>query len=591
MKKKSPLTFLPPDSADINCCRNPSCDNFLIPAEHPYSLISKGKPSLNKAYSRIGHNHGVQLKCNSCNETLPIKNKAGLLEEYQRITEPKFTLPLQSCPFEKCSNHSIPVEAGKEFYSKFGTNSAGAPRYKCKSCGKTFSVNLKPHKRHFKPHLNKIIFNLLINKSPINRIASLAEVSPETVYGKIDFIYKQCAKFAHYKECNLYDVLAGKRLNISTDSQFHLVNWVQRKDKRNTQLQSIATACNDSSYVFGIHTNFDSRFDQSDIEKIVHDNDENFLEPSFRKTARFWTLTDYLRAISRSVTRRKPSNEFEINSTDAEILDKYLRSMVRGNIDESFQMDDFLTIPIKGSQIHSEYTALAHFKLMSEKFKFSKKVNHYMDQESGLRAGFMLAYQDDLKDKSQKRVDGFYIKFRKGITVDEKRSIFNAKQSAIKKIVKDSGVQEIEAIFTLLSNEIENFTEIGKWKDRWVSHPAPTMGEPDKMVCHLNNLNQHSDLRKLWIHYFASLSGVDRFFQQLRRMVSILERPIHSQTNEGNNWNGYNPYNPEMVVKLIEIYRVYYNFCKIGEDKKTPAQRIGLSKGPNKLEDILYFQG
>ena len=46
-----------------------------------------------------------------------------------------------------------------------------------------------------------------------------------------------------------------------------------------------------------------------------------------------------------------------------------------------------------------------------------------------------------------------------------------------------------------------------------------------------------------------------------------------------------------MIVKLIEIYRVYYNFCKVGEDKKTPAQRIGLSKGKNKLEDILYFQG
>ena len=93
-------------------------------------------------------------------------------------------------------------------------------------------------------------------------------------------------------------------------------------------------------------------------------------------------------------------------------------------------------------------------------------------------------------------------------------------------------LEEREAIFRLLNHEIENASELGLWKDRWVSHPVPTMGEPDKKVCHLNNMNQHSFHGQLWVHYYASLSGVDRFFQQLRRKVSMLERSIHSQTNE-----------------------------------------------------------
>lgn len=591
MKKKSYTTFIPLGSSDINCCRNPFCDNFLEPSEYPDFIIGPNKKNPNKKYSRIGNSHGVQLRCNACNETFPIKNQPSLTDEYDRIQKPKFKPSIDSCPDESCDNHRITVGFGKEFYSKFGKNSAGAPRFKCKCCNKTFSVNHKPHKRQFKPHLNKIIFNLLVNKSPLSCIAAVTDISMSTVYDKIDFIYEQCAKFAYVKEQHLNDVLSGKRLKVSSDCQFHLVNWVHRKDKRNTQLQSVATACNETSYVFGIHANYDSEFNQGDIESLVMKYDEETVEPAFRQTARFWTVNDYLKAISRSVKQRKLPNNYAIDSTDGEILNKYLESNDRSNIDDSFQMDKFLKTPDRGAQIHSEYTLLAHFKLMSEKFLHAKKVNHYMDQESGLRAGFMLAYRDDLKDKSQKRVDGFYIKFRKGITVDEKRRIFNARQTEINSVMNEHGIEALDAIFTLLNHEIENAAELGRWKDRWVSHPVPTMSEPDRMVCHLNNLNQHSLHGALWIHYYASLSGVDRFFQQLRRKVSLLERPIHSQTNEGNNWNGYNPYNPEMVVKLIEIYRVYYNFCKAGEDKKTPAQRIGLSKGLNKLEEILYFQG
>ena len=41
----------------------------------------------------------------------------------------------------------------------------------------------------------------------------------------------------------------------------------------------------------------------------------------------------------------------------------------------------------------------------------------------------------------------------------------------------------------------------------------------------------------------------------------------------------------------MEIFRVYYNYCKVGnKDKQTPAMRLGLAKGKVDLEDIIYFQ-
>jgi hypothetical protein len=44
-----------------------------------------------------------------------------------------------------------------------------------------------------------------------------------------------------------------------------------------------------------------------------------------------------------------------------------------------------------------------------------------------------------------------------------------------------------------------------------------------------------------------------------------------------------------MVVKLLDIYSVYYNYVEVGEDGKTPAIRLGLAKCKVDVEDILYF--
>ena len=34
---------------------------------------------------------------------------------------------------------------------------------------------------------------------------------------------------------------------------------------------------------------------------------------------------------------------------------------------------------------------------------------------------------------------------------------------------------------------------------------------------------------------------------------------------------------------------MYFNYCEVGKDRKTPAMRLGLAKGQVASEDILYF--
>ena len=116
------------------------------------------------------------------------------------------------------------------------------------------------------------------------------------------------------------------------------------------------------------------------------------------------------------------------------------------------------------------------------------------------------------------------------------------------------------------------------------------MSEPEKAVCYLTDYQDYDFDHLARLYNKASMHGIDQFFMQVRRRIAPLERPISSSSSTGRKWYGHAPYNPEMVIKLLEIYRVFYNYCKKGLDKKTPAMRLGLAKEKVDLEDIIYYQ-
>jgi hypothetical protein len=87
----------------------------------------------------------------------------------------------------------------------------------------------------------------------------------------------------------------------------------------------------------------------------------------------------------------------------------------------------------------------------------------------------------------------------------------------------------------------------------------------------------------------ASLHGIERFLMQVRRRLSVLERPIATASKAGRMWYGYSANSPDTIVKLLGIFRVFFNYCANGKDAKAPAMRLGLAKGVVGLEDIIYF--
>jgi hypothetical protein len=129
------------------------------------------------------------------------------------------------------------------------------------------------------------------------------------------------------------------------------------------------------------------------------------------------------------------------------------------------------------------------------------------------------------------------------------------------------------------------------WQEHSISHPRPGMNEPEKRIVYLTEQAYEIDpeeLAKLMVR--GTLGGIDRFFMQVRRKLSLMERPIGTASKMRRTWYGYSPYNPRIIQKMLDIYRVYYDYVKVGQDKMTPAMRLGLARSPLKMEDILYYR-
>ena len=189
------------------------------------------------------------------------------------------------------------------------------------------------------------------------------------------------------------------------------------------------------------------------------------------------------------------------------------------------------------------------------------------------------------------RCDAFYVRINAETTINEKRRILadnRRRMAAMKQQHPDLEGWQVKLL--MIKEKIAQMVNIGKWQGRWAEHPFPNMGEPEKAMCYLTDIQGYDEDHLAWLYNKASLHAIDRFFMQVRRRLSLLERPISSSENLGRRWFGYGPDKPAIVEKLLDIFRVFYNFVEVGRNKQTPAMRSGLAKGKITIENIIYHQ-
>ena len=293
---------LPPTSAgvQVNFCKNPTCANYGVPVPMQKTPGVKGTYRLIGAGANKG---SIHVRCMLCNEKIPMKSNAGIVEELARMQAPLAALKPTCCPHASCANHAIPVGSAGA-YKAFGYNSAGNPRWMCKACGKTFSRVLDPAKWQETSSKNRLIFKLLVSDTPLARIADVVELDEHTIGRRVKFIHRQVVAFAAARESKLAE-LEIPRLYISADGQEQIINWRDKEDRRNVVLSAIASVDNPTGYCFGMHLNFDPSLDRAAIEAEATRIGDVAKPTPLRKFSRLWLEADYTDAAIRKVVRAR----------------------------------------------------------------------------------------------------------------------------------------------------------------------------------------------------------------------------------------------------------------------------------------------
>lgn len=590
----SKLPRIPPeiDGIQVNFCKNPACANFGVP---PKEVSKRGRGSgshdtytLSGAVSQRGTPRAL-LRCKLCGETPPLKSNLAITQEFRRITAYHAPEPEPTCPDEQCPEHSRGVRTHPRSYQRHGKTAHGSIRYRCKECGTTFAV-AGPTNRQKKPHENREIFMELVNKAPFRRIMEMRNISASTLYSKIDFLARQCQRFLSDRERKLLEGLPLGHLSVSVDRQNYYTNWTHREDKRSVPLHAVVSAENKSGYVFGAHLNFDPNFDAQAVEADVRtDNDDN-LQQEYRRNARFWLKSDYKESVTASRGKRRHVGKKTALDEAAAV---YANSAEREDVEVSDEFNAQLRLPETGMQVHGEYTFYAHFQFLRHFLKGAESITFYLDQDSGIRAACFAAFHDQVKAGT---AHAFFVSIKKDLTKGQKLLVYNEARRRFLDAVErfGGGISEYDTKIELIKEQFPLMKCIGKYGDRWLTHPLPTMNEPEKALTHLSGRPsvQISENRLAAMYLFGSMYGADRFLELIRRRLSPLERALGSSSASGRMWYGYAPYNPRVIEKLLLLLQVYWNYCYLprnSKDGKTPAQRMGLAKGVVRIQDIVYF--
>ncbi|NPT62058.1 IS1 family transposase [Paraburkholderia elongata] len=578
----------------VNHCKSPQCPNFGHPALPIRPYRRKGTPASPGDYTMNAAMGGLpQIKCAFCGEKSPLRSNLAISEEYNRLSSHLVKPAIEgSCKNENCSMFGIPVSKAGGRYVSFGKTSAGTPRYRCQSCKKTFIGKQKAIIRQRRSEKNRDVFTLITNRVPISRIVEATTLSVKAVYDKLEFIHKQCRLFVGSRESQMLEpAFVLPKMYVSVDRQYYAVNWYDHADRREIQLNAIATADLKSGYVFGMHLNFDGSVISDVIEKEAAAAGDSSLSPPFRRFARLWVKRDYDEALTDAQKRVVASIMAPpVNLNNAlrhQIAAEYVDADARADIEESDFKDNKVQLPKQGMQVRETYTMYAHFRFLARLLQNAPKVRVFMDQDSGFRAAFMAAYAGRIKART---ADGFFVKMKKDASAWEKKNASaNAKRDLIEFMAKHRITDEYSAKVEMMKLNVKAAVKLGRWSDSWVTHPLPSAAEPGKEISWQTNLGDYDENHEARLLLKASLHAVDRFFMITRRRLTKEERPVMSVRRKRAMWYGYAAYNPAMLAKELEVCRVYYNFCVKGKDKKTPAMRLGLATRPVDPQEILYF--
>lgn len=576
---------------DVNFCKTPGCPNFGVPPSR--EITPKGRPTRDNynlhATGKGGSSPG--LRCQHCGGVTTLKSNRGVYEEMLRIGA--FLLDRDAaggCRNRDCANYGKPVGEHPDLYRSHGRTTSGTRRFLCKACKRAFSLT-NGRSRQRMPHKNLPVFRALVNHQPLSRICEVNDIGFPTLYGKIDFIHRQCLAFAADRERAFANIVFN-RLYLCSDRQDYIVNWGDRARRKTIRVQGLGTADLRSGYIFALTPNVDPSADPKVLEQEAVEAGDYDVPPPFRRHARLWLQGDYQASVARSRSRAAEAHGERAGTLDEEVRRRDNLLTPRDDLESPELLTDDQGLPERGMLVHADYTMYGHFQYLRRMLARAVKVRFFLDQDAGLKQACLAAFSDAVRDRW---ADMFFVAVAKDWTIDMKRrAVDESKRRLLAAHRADPEGTGADVRIEVIRQRIEAALAAsprpnGKLNGVWIEHPFPDMAEPDKRICYLTDHDDYDIEHLAHLYDMASLQAIDTAFMQIRRRVKLFERGIPTARRARRIWVGYAPYNPAMVVKMLDIFRVWRNWVFVGKDKRTAAQRLDVAKGKVRIEDIVYF--
>lgn len=550
---------IPPTTSgvQVNHCKTVGCENFGVPAS---PTRAKVETDTGRYILTAGGAQLPVLLCGLCRHSTVVYSNVAIAQEIERFDAVKARISNAACVNQECGSFGKSIGNHAHLYNAHGSTRIGEPRYRCKSCGSTFSSGA-PVRKQRRAELNREVLSLVVNKVPMRRICEVLDLNPATLYGKLAYLSEVAAQFMSRQEDQLMSgALRPRRAYISVDRQDHLINWGSQLDRRYTTLGAVGAVENATGYVLAMQLNFDALCDPEDVEAHAIACEDYEVARAHRRYARLWLRRDYARITS------------DEKMEDEAAADQLEASSAEGKP------------PASGMQVHLGAMQYGLFFHLRKLLGGVERIRFFLDRDPGLDSACLAAFSDAIKER---RVDAFVLSDgAKELTVDKKKFKIAQAHRELDKFAKAAGLERSEDVRTqFVAHRLKAF-RAAQNTSLWFNYPLADMADPDKTVRYLTDFNDYDIDHLARLYKLASLRGVDRFFMQVRRRLSILERPISTSNSARRAWHGYAAYSPKVAQQVLQIFRAYYNYALVGEDGKTPAMRLGLTDKPVSLEAL-----
>lgn len=583
----------------VNYCDNPSCqwfgevqERFIKAPNKPYKYKLGGTETSKYIHCNtpiINVRDGIVINKHSV-----CYSNWGLAEEIKRlkiINTVKDIEPIYQFHYDNCLNNiSTPYTIPKNFYHK-GRSTSKSDKWQCKKCKK--NTNTLPSREistNYHQQRNEVLplfFKMLIRKVPVKRTCEILEINPTTYYGKLEWFYKRCLEFLERHETKPLKTKTFDRMWINTDNMVYYLNNIRKKGKGGDDYEDVEeqifkthiTISGDthSQYIFRADINYNFNVNIEDIEEDTLKYKEDH-------------LCEYQ---SKNGAYRFPYCPQPPTLYDNETYQEY---------EASLHVFERRKKYIEGVHLNSTYTTMAHYWLLKQSLKVIKW-RFVTDEDNSIITSLYRIFANEIKyneahhflckvERNRRRKDAYrdYCASRKDLTLWKQRNGYEN--------LTLSHLASLMLTEQLSTHSFYNYTESNNkqypvWAKNPIHHPLPHVDEGVRMVDCTTNLTNYDNN-----HISNLLMNVDSrctnaFIQQIRRSLSILERPLSTARGTEKSYI-YANINPKYAQFAVTTLRTYYNFCQeiktLNGEHETPAQRLGIANKIYNVYDILYFK-